>query len=91
MELLLYYRRHSLYDLELHERSNWRAITPEMHQSFLDTTLSCVYCKPVHTSPPVFHAQLHMTTKLTYLITAYYTLNDGFTANEVSFYDNKVG
>ena len=32
-----------------------------------------------------------LTTKLTYLMNAYYTPNDGFTANDASFYENKVG
>ena len=49
----------------------------------------CVYCKPIHAS--LFGAQLHMTTKLTYLMTAYYAPNDGFTANDTSFCENKVG
>ena len=35
--------------------------------------------------------QLCMTTKLTYLITAYYTPNDGFTANLSYCYESKVG
>ena len=39
---LLYYRRHFLYSLELHERSDWRAMFPDMYQSFSDTTL-CTY------------------------------------------------
>ena len=34
---------------------------------------------------------LRMTTKPTYLMTACYTLNDSFTANNASFYMNKVG
>ena len=41
----------------------------------------CVCCKPVHTS--LYVAQLPMTTKLTYLMTAHCTPNDGFTANNV--------
>ena len=44
---------------------------------------------PVQTS--LFRTLLHLTTKLTYLMTAYYTPNDGFTANSASFYKNKVG
>ena len=39
IERLFYYRRHSLCGLELHERSNWRATAPDIHQSFSDTTL----------------------------------------------------
>ena len=51
----------------------------------------CLYCKPIHTLP--FDAKLHvcMTTKLTYLMTAYYTTNNGFASNDSSFYKNKVG
>ena len=36
------------------------------------------------------HHLLCLTTKLAYLMTTYYTTNDGFTANDVSFYKNKV-
>ena len=49
----------------------------------------CVYCKPVYTS--LFGMQLSMPTKLTYLMTVYYTPNDGFTANNASFYKRKFG
>ena len=37
----------------------------------------CVYCKPVHTS--LYGAQVHITTKLTYLMNAHYMPNDSFT------------
>ena len=33
IERLVYYWRHSLYGLELHERSNWRATAPYTHCS----------------------------------------------------------
>ena len=49
----------------------------------------CEYCKPVHTS--LFGAKLCMTTKFTYLRTAYYTPNNGFTATNASLNKNKVG
>ena len=50
----------------------------------------CVYCKCAYTV--LFGTQLRLTTKLMYLMTAYmyYTLNGGFTANDASFYNNKV-
>ena len=38
----------------------------------------------------VFVAQLRMTTKPMYDMTAYHTPNDGFTANKVSFYKSVV-
>ena len=41
---------------------------PDMHQSFCDTTLLCVYWKPIHTS--LFGTWVCLTTKLTYLMTA---------------------
>ena len=47
-----------------------------------------------HLEPIVYKynsTQLHLTTKLTYVMTAYYIPNDGFTANDASFYKNKVG
>ena len=40
IEQPLYYWRHSLCALELHERSDWKATPPDTHQSFSDTTLS---------------------------------------------------
>ena len=42
IERLLYYRRHSLYSLELHGVFDWRATAPDMHQLFSDATL-CAY------------------------------------------------
>ena len=53
----------------------------DTHQSF--SIQNCVYTATT--------AQLHMTTKLTHLMTAYYKPNDYFTANDASFYKNKVG
>ena len=50
--------------------------------------IMCVYCKSVYTSP--FGRQLRLTTKLTYFMTAYYTQNDGFTANDASFRTTKL-
>ena len=44
----------------------------------------CVNCNPIYTS--VFGAQLHLTTKLTYRMTPYYTPNDGSTAKDAWFY-----
>ena len=47
IEWLLYYRRHSLCDLESHYGFDWRATARDTHQSFSDTTLwacTCIYC-----------------------------------------------
>ena len=52
-------------------------------------SIMCVYCKSVYTS--LFGTQLRLTTNLIYLMTAYYIPNDSFTANDISFYKNKVG
>ena len=49
----------------------------------------CVYCKSIYTS--LFDTTLRLTIKLTYLMTAYYTPSNGFTANDASFYNNQVG
>ena len=51
----------------------------------------CVYCKSVYTS--LFGMQQRLTTKLTYLIIAcmYYVPKGGFSANNASFYKNKIG
>ena len=48
----------------------------------------CVYCKSVYTS--LFGTQLSLTTKLTYLMTAYHTQNDGFTTSDASFLRTKL-
>ena len=77
--------------LELLERSYLRATAPDMHWSFPDATF-CVYTASPHIpSTSLFGAQLCMATKFTYLLTAYYISNDGFTAIDVSFYKSKVG
>ena len=52
IERLLYYWRYSLCGLELHERSNWRATTPDMLWSFSDTTLCA------NTPSPYIHRYL---------------------------------
>ena len=49
----------------------------------------CVHCKPVLYTL-LFGRQLRLKTKLTYFMTAYYTPNNNFTANNASFYHNKV-
>ena len=74
----LYYWRHSLCGLELHERSNWEAMASDMHWSFSDITVSLYIYS-------LFGAQLQMITKITYLMTAYYAPNNGPTANDASF------
>ena len=90
IERLLYYWRHSLCGLELHERSDWRATATDMHWLFFDTTLLYT-ASPYTASQYILHHYLvcnYMTAKLTYLMTAYYTPNNGFTANNASFYKN---
>ena len=42
----------------------------------------------VYTS--LFGTQRRLTTKLTHLMTAFYTPNDGFTVDDALFYNNKV-
>ena len=49
----------------------------------------CIYRKLIYTL--LFGMQQHLTTKLTHLMTVFYTPNDGFTANDASFYKNKFG
>ena len=60
----------------VHERFDWRATVPDIHDScslrqHCVCVSVCVYCKPVRTS--LFGAKLSMTTKLTYLITVVHT------------------
>ena len=85
----LLYQRHSRWSLELHESSNWRATAPDTHRSLSDTKL-CAYKLQARTSLYIW-CETRMTAKLTYLMTAYYTPNDGFTANDASFYNNNIG
>ena len=64
---------------------------PRHASGILWYNIACIYCQPVHTL--LFGAQLHvcMTTKLTGLMTAYFTPNNSFAANNVLFYTNKIG
>ena len=48
-----------------------------------------VYYKCMHTS--LFGGQLRLTTKVTYLMSTYYTPKEGFTGKDASFYNNNVG
>ena len=68
--------RYVEHGLKLHYRSNWRATGLRHTLVFSDTTLSCVHA--------ILQAHTYIT--ITYLMTAYYTPNDGFTANDASFY-----
>ena len=47
-----------------------------------------MYSKPIYTL--LFGMQLCLTTKLMYLMTAYYTPNDSFTANDASFLKTRL-
>ena len=88
---LLYYQRHSLSGLELHDRFNWRGTNADMHRSMIGRSL----IHRVYTASPCIHHDvmrnytwqlLHMTTKLMWVVTAYYTPHDDFTANDASLY-----
>ena len=54
--LLDYWRHFFVWFVELHKRSDGRAMTPDTHQWFYGTTLLWVPYKPIHTS--LFGAQL---------------------------------
>ena len=56
----------------------------------LSYDIVCIHCWSIYIL--LFGTQLHLATKLTYLMSAYmyYTLNGGFTADDASFYENKV-
>ena len=54
IEWPLYYRRHSLSSLELQERSDWKAMAADTHQSFSYTTL-CAYTASLY----IHHYLLH--------------------------------
>ena len=78
-----------MYGLELHERSDWRVTGPRHTSIVLQYNVVYAYCKLVHAM--LFGVQLCMTTELTYLMTAYYTPNNGFIAYDASFYKKKIG
>ena len=51
----------------------------------------CVRILRAHTFITIWFATtVRLATKLTYLMTAYYTPNDGLTANDALFHNNKV-
>ena len=65
---------------------------PETHWLFSHTTLCEYTASPyLYVYTLLFGEQLCMATQLTYLMTAYYTPNNDFTANNASFYKNKLG
>ena len=68
-------------------------MTPDIHRSSSLMQLCRVYTASLYMHTLLFGVQLPVpiTTKLTYLMTAYYTPNDGFTANNTSFYKNDGG
>ena len=80
-EWLFYYLTHSLWGLELHERSEWRVMAPDMHRSFPDATL-CAYIASLYIHVHCYLMWNYTTTKLMYLKTTYYIPNNGFSANE---------
>ena len=85
IERLLYYRRHSLCGLVALEIQLER-YSPRHAPVVLWGSIVCVHCKPVYTL--LFDTRLCLTTKLTYLMIAYYPPNNGFTASDASFYKN---
>ena len=83
---LLYYQRHFLSGLELHERSDWRATATDTHQLYSDTICSSLY---IHWY--IFGVQLRMTTHSCALRLHTTHQNNDFIANDALLYKNKVG
>ena len=82
-EWLLYYQRHSVCGLELHE---------ELHpQTSIGCSLiqHCVHILQAISYIAIWCGTMHDNT--THVAYDYYTPNDGFTANDALFYKNKVG
>ena len=70
--------------------ANWlESYSPGHTSVILQYNIACMYYKFVHTL--LFGMQLSMATKFTYLMTAYYSPNNGFTANNASRCKSKVG
>ena len=85
---LFYYWRHSSCVLDWHERSDWRVMAPDMQCSHsLIQYCMCVYCKPMRTCTLIFDMQLQVYAwqQNSWHLWLYYTLNDGFNANNESF------
>ena len=91
-EFCILNNRSTIEDIPCVRQSCMRDLTGELgHQTCISRSLiqHCVrILQAVH--PLLFVVQLRMTTIPTYLMTAYYTPNDGFTANYVSFYKSIV-
>ena len=88
---LLYYRKHSLCALELHDRSFRRATGICISHSL---TNLCVRTLQAHTYMYItlWCATAHDNkTHVHVAYGCYYTPNDGFTANNLSFYKSEVG
>ena len=84
IEKLLCYPRHFLCGSKLHDRYDWKAMGPDTHHglSLIQHCHAYIYCSLV--SNYAWQQNSHS-------LWLYYTLNDGFTANDVSFYKNKFG
>ena len=73
-------------------QSCMRDLTGELrYQTLIGHSLVqlCVCMVQARTYITIFGVQISMTTKLTYLMTAYYASSDSFTANDALFYKNK--
>ena len=68
-------------------RSNWRAMA-QTCISLLWYKVVCVYCKPVYTS--LFGAQLHDNRNSRTCTFWLHITHQSFTANDASFYKNKI-
>ena len=88
-ERLFCYRRRSLCDLELHERSDWE-LRPQTRigRSLIQHCMRMLQARTYIPFLVLNHAC--MITKLTYLMTAGYTTNDGFTTKDASFSRKKL-
>ena len=76
--------------LKLQERfCLWRATATDTHRSFSDANL-CEYTASPYTHCYLVHNYTTIETHVPY-ITAYYTPNNAFTANDALFYKNKFG
>ena len=70
-----------------------RDLTGELRPETCIAHFVITHCVRIYTANSYIHhySQRRLRTKLTHLMTAFYTLNVGFTANDASFYKNEVG
>ena len=85
---MFYYWTHSLFGLDLHERSDWRGKAPDSHHGGSLIHHCCAYTASLYRLHYLVHNYIWQQTS--HSLWLYHTPKDGFTVNNASFYKNKV-